>query len=1168
VADPFCACCEPTIAATPLAIFNRPGLSEISYRIGTFATFREAMLEAIAQEATLGGLTTRESDDAAITILELFAAAGDVLSFYNERIANELYLRTARERDSLLRLTRLLGYRLRPGLAAQTMLSFALDAGAETRIRKGLKVMSVPGQDEKPQTFETIEQIITNAELNEPPAFAPPVLINALALGSTGGPIVARPEKLALSDKLVLFGLNVIEEKTVADLKARPDGEVLTFDLAIQTGNWFGEVARVARLEGRLRFFGHNAPDTVNVYIPPPPPPPFAWPRWETRPVVRSLNPSDRAYPLDSRVSDVSVGQQLLIRAPSAGQPTLRTAAVVGTEGRSAFLTDSTSAPIEILRDTVTHIALRQTIRDRPAVVGSLGTLRSTYARSGAGSILELDPPNLPVRSWQYRGLEGISANVSAIALGLRRDIFVRDAGLKLMQARMPTGSFVGWIDRGGTLTSEPRAAAEAGGQILAFVRGRDMSLWYMDVTAAALSTWQSLDGILTSPAAPVSQNPGRFAVFVRGLDRALWYRSWNGAAWSSWQTLKGLLATAPAAASAGSGRIDVAALDDKGALIHRKFDGAAWSEWRELGGDLQGEVALVAGGAPDRLDVFAWAKDGSLQTIVRTGESWSAWTNLQGKLTSTPVAARDMQGLHVYARGSDGTLASRSFTGAGWAAWTGHGDGIGTIDDRRRTEICRVASDDIVFRDYDYPPQISQGRLALRMTPASAGLGNLGKGRRILLRAGTITEKATVIAVTPAAAIPGDLADHLLVDFTPAPRTPLRDVAVLGNVVAASHGEIQPLEALGHGDGAKTFQTFKLARPNLTYLQSATNLEGTPALEIRINGELVKETPGFLGRRAHERLYTARQNDNAETYVTFGDGTSGARAPSGAMNVTATYRTGLGLQGLMKPGQLSIPLERPPGLRSVTNPLPADGAADPETRDKAREAAPNSVKTFGRAVSLADFEAIATASGIAARAGVTWVWSELERAVHVTVAGPNGGRLSDASLKLLRSALDSARDPNRPLFLANFVRVPIVIAARLLRDPAFEAEAMLEDARTKMLALFAFDAMPLGAAVFVSDIYATLQSARGVVAADIDVFQLKHFEDLTATERKVRAVDAGPLQPHIRIFPARPTPPAALIDRFAHAGFAGAPPPVLAAEQAFIEEPSADLVLTAVEAL
>jgi hypothetical protein len=195
-------------------------------------------------------------------------------------------------------------------------------------------------------------------------------------------------------------------------------------------------------------------------------------------------------------------------------------------------------------------------------------------------------------------------------------------------------------------------------------------------------------------------------------------------------------------------------------------------------------------------------------------------------------------------------------------------------------------------------------------------------------------------------------------------------------------------------------------------------------------------------------------------------------------------------------------------------------------------------------------------------------VWSELERAVHVTVAAPEGNKLSAASLGLLRGALNSARDPNRPLFLANFVRVPIVISARLLRNPAFEVDAMLDDARAKLLALYAFDAMPLGAAVFASKIYATLQSATGVLAADVDVFQLKHYQDLTATERAIRAVDAGPLQPHIRIFPARPAPPLAFIDRFAHAGFEGAPPAVLAAEQAFIEEPARDLVLIAVEAL
>jgi predicted phage baseplate assembly protein len=423
-------------------------------------------------------------------------------------------------------------------------------------------------------------------------------------------------------------------------------------------------------------------------------------------------------------------------------------------------------------------------------------------------------------------------------------------------------------------------------------------------------------------------------------------------------------------------------------------------------------------------------------------------------------------------------------------------------------------------------------------------------------------------LAATRVAATPGQAPDHLFVDFAPALPRPFMDARLHGNIASASHGETQPDEALGHGDASKAFQEFKLSRPDLTYLQSAAKVEGAAALEIRVNGELWSEVPSLYARKANERVYTARQNDSAETFITFGDGKTGARVASGAMNVTARYRKGLGLEGVMKAGQLSIPLERPPGLRAVSNPLPADGAADPETRDGARTAAPNTVRTFGRAVSLADFEGVATASGLAARAFATWVWHELERAVHVSVIGPGGARLSLASLATLHSALQTARDINRPMFLANVVRAPVVVSAKLLRDPAYEADAILEAARAKLLALFAFESMALGEAVFVSAVYAALQSATGVVAADIDVFHLKNYTDLTPAERAIRAVDAGPLQPHIRMFPARPTPPAALIDRFARAGFEGAPPPVLAAEQAFIEAPATDIALTVVEAL
>ena len=43
-----CGCCTPNAPLTPVAIGNRPGLSAVACRVGTFGSFRETMLDAIA----------------------------------------------------------------------------------------------------------------------------------------------------------------------------------------------------------------------------------------------------------------------------------------------------------------------------------------------------------------------------------------------------------------------------------------------------------------------------------------------------------------------------------------------------------------------------------------------------------------------------------------------------------------------------------------------------------------------------------------------------------------------------------------------------------------------------------------------------------------------------------------------------------------------------------------------------------------------------------------------------------------------------------------------------------------------------------------------------------------------------------------------------------------
>ncbi|MCK1393830.1 putative baseplate assembly protein [Bradyrhizobium sp. 1] len=175
-----CGCCAGVEADTPQGISNRYGLSSIAYRIGDYAQFRDSLHAALSSAAfaPLGKLQSRTDDDFTIGLIDAFACAADVLTFYQERIANESYLRTALERVSLQEMGRLIGYRLRPGVAAETWLAFTLETPpvppprlspepgsfvtgvpAQVSIEIGTKVQSVPGPGEKPQTFETVERL-------------------------------------------------------------------------------------------------------------------------------------------------------------------------------------------------------------------------------------------------------------------------------------------------------------------------------------------------------------------------------------------------------------------------------------------------------------------------------------------------------------------------------------------------------------------------------------------------------------------------------------------------------------------------------------------------------------------------------------------------------------------------------------------------------------------------------------------------------------------------------------------------------------------------------------------------------------------------------------------------------------------------------------------------
>ncbi len=150
-----CGCCSGVEVVTPQPEANRPGLPALTYRAGTYATFFESMVARLSSFDALRGLTTRELSDPSIALLDAWAVVADVLTFYQERIANEGYLMTATERRSILELARLVGYTLRPGVSASVYLAFTMAAGFNGTLPAGTRSQSIPGTGEQPQFFET-----------------------------------------------------------------------------------------------------------------------------------------------------------------------------------------------------------------------------------------------------------------------------------------------------------------------------------------------------------------------------------------------------------------------------------------------------------------------------------------------------------------------------------------------------------------------------------------------------------------------------------------------------------------------------------------------------------------------------------------------------------------------------------------------------------------------------------------------------------------------------------------------------------------------------------------------------------------------------------------------------------------------------------------------------
>lgn len=214
-----CDCCTGPEALTPHGPANRPDLTALSYRLGTHASFFDALVARLASSdlPALAGLKTRDRRDPAIALLDAWATVADMLTFYQERIANEGYLRTATERRSVLELARLVGYKLRPGVAASVYLAFTLEPGfnEKAKVPGGTRSQSLPAPGEMPQAFETEQDAEARTEWSQlRPRLHRPQLITLGNASEKQALYIARTDaNLKANDPLLLvFGQGTAQQ--------------------------------------------------------------------------------------------------------------------------------------------------------------------------------------------------------------------------------------------------------------------------------------------------------------------------------------------------------------------------------------------------------------------------------------------------------------------------------------------------------------------------------------------------------------------------------------------------------------------------------------------------------------------------------------------------------------------------------------------------------------------------------------------------------------------------------------------------------------------------------------------------------------------------------------------------------------------------------------------
>lgn len=134
---------------------------QVDYTSRDFTSIRDDLLSLIPNFAPQW--TSRDSSDFGVVLVELFAYMGDLLNYYVDRAANESFISSSTQRDTVVKLAKLLNYTPNSLTGATGTVTFSNTGSSAITVAAGAVVNSNPDAAGNQVTFETSSSITVPA---------------------------------------------------------------------------------------------------------------------------------------------------------------------------------------------------------------------------------------------------------------------------------------------------------------------------------------------------------------------------------------------------------------------------------------------------------------------------------------------------------------------------------------------------------------------------------------------------------------------------------------------------------------------------------------------------------------------------------------------------------------------------------------------------------------------------------------------------------------------------------------------------------------------------------------------------------------------------------------------------------------------------------------------